>query len=512
MNSELRFYVSILLRRLPLIVVITGILTGVSVYIALTLPTTYRAEALLLIESPQIPGELASSTVSDNVEEQLEIIEQRLLTRANLLEIADKFAVFPNRSEMVPDEIVDRMRAQTGFRRSGGGRGGAARTLTVSFSAQRPGVTAEVVNEYVTRVLQENVQMRTGIAEETLSFFEQEADRLGQDLDLQSQRILEFKNANIDALPEGMDYRMNRQSLLTERLAQLQRDRESLLDQRRRIIEIFEATGRVAGAPQASLSPDQRQLQQLQDELQSARALYSEQNPRIRVLVTRIEQLESRVAETSGATDTSVDPNQALLNLQLGEIDSRVEYIDEQTGIINAELNELENAIAKTPSNSITLQALERDYANIQSRYDAANARLAAAAVGERIELTSKGQRISVLRQAIVPRQPDSPNRPLIAAGGFAASLGIATAIVVLLELLNRTVRRPADLARALQITPLGTVPYIATRNESYRKRGGLMAVIAIIAIGIPAGLYLLHVQYMPLDLLADRAMSRFGL
>jgi len=511
MNSELRFYVSILLKRLPLIFVITGVLTGVSVYIALTLPTTYRAEALLLVESPQIPGELASSTVSDNAEEQLEIIEQRLLTRANLLDIADKFEVFPNRSELAPDVIVDRMRAQTGFSRSFG-RNSSARTLTISFSAGRPSVTAEVVNEYVTRVLQANVQMRTGIAEETLSFFEQEAERLGQDLDLQSQRILEFKNANIDALPEGMDYRMNRQSLLTERLAQLARDRDSLLDQRRRIIEIFEATGRVAGAPQSALSPDQRQLQQLQNELQSARALYSEQNPRIRVLQTRIEQLESRVAESSGAVDDSVDPNQALLNLQLGEIDSRVEYIDEQTEIVNRELEELKGAIARTPSNSITLQALERDYANIQARYNAATSRLAAAAVGERIELTSKGERISVLRQAAVPRQPDSPNRPLIAAGGLAASLGLAMAIVVLLEFLNRTVRRPADLTRALQITPLGTVPYIATRNESYRKRGALLAVVALIAVGIPAGLYFLHVEYMPLDLLADRAMSRFGL
>jgi hypothetical protein len=132
--------------------------------------------------------------------------------------------------------------------------------------------------------------------------------------------------------------------------------------------------------------------------------------------------------------------------------------------------------------------------------------------VGERIELTSKGQRISVLRQAVVPREPTSPNRPLIAAAGLAAGLGLSGALVVLLELLNRTVRRPADLTRALQISPLGTLPYIATSAETVKRRGALLAVIGLIAVGLPAGLYLLHVQYMPLDLLADRAMSRIGL
>jgi hypothetical protein len=84
---------------------------------------------------------------------------------------------------------------------------------------------------------------------------------------------------------------------------------------------------------------------------------------------------------------------------------------------------------------------------------------------------------------------------------------------VVLLELLNRTIRRPADLTRALQITPLGTLPYIATEHgNGETARGALLAVVALLAVGIPAGLYFLHVEYMPLDLLADRAMSRIGL
>jgi capsule polysaccharide export protein KpsE/RkpR len=308
-----------------------------------------------------------------------------------------------------------------------------------------------------------------------------------------------------------MNYRMERQSMLMERRSQLERDKSAVQDTRDRIAQIFEATGQLPGSPQDRLSPAEQALIEARRELEAARAIYSDTNPRIRVLSARVNQLESEVAASTG-TPVSGDPSTALYDMQMSELDAREAFIDEQLELVIAELAQIEDAISRTPANAITLQALERDYENISTRYAAASQRLATAAVGERIELTSKGQRITVLRQAVVPREPTSPNRPLIVAAGVAAGLGLAGAIVVLLELLNRTVRRPADLTRALQITPLGTLPYIATTSETVRRRGALATILAIVAIGIPAALYVLHVEYMPLDLLADRAMSRIGL
>jgi uncharacterized protein involved in exopolysaccharide biosynthesis len=510
MNSELRFYASVLLKRLPIVIVLTGLTTAIAIYVALTLPATYRAEALLLVEAPQIPDDLASSTVQNNAPEQLDIIQQRLLTRANLLDIANEMNVFPDRGSMVPDDIVDLMREMTDFQASFGRD--QATTLNVAFTAADPATTAAVVNEYVTRVLDENVRLRTGMAEQTLDFFEQEVARLGEDLSRQSARILEFKNSNIGALPEGMEYRMTRQAMLMERRSQLERDKSSVQDMRDRITQIFQATGQLPGSPEERMSPAQQALAEARRELETAKSIYSETNPRVRVLAARVAQLERDVAGVAGSEAASGDPSTALFDMQMSELDAREAFIDEQLTLVVDELAQIEDALARTPGNAITLQALERDYENISNRYEAASQRLAAAAVGERIELTSKGQRISVLRQAVVPREPTSPNRPLIAAAGLAAGLGLSGALVVLLELLNRTVRRPADLTRALQISPLGTLPYIATSAETVKRRGALLAVIGLIAVGLPAGLYLLHVQYMPLDLLADRAMSRIGL
>lgn len=512
MNSDVRFYLSIILKRLPIILLIVIVAAVGSAFVALTLPSMFRSSALLLVESAQIPGRLAESTVDDNAPEQLEIIEQRLLTRANLIDISNDIGVFDGQ-RIVPDEIVEEMRERTSFQASFGRD--RATLLTISFEHSSPEVSARVVNEYVTRVLAESVEIRTSIAQETLDFFEQEIDRLSTDLATQGARILDFKNENLGALPESMDFRLNRQSTLSERRITLERERNSLGDQRDRLIQIFNATGQVGNNSAQPSNPLQAQLDGLQNDLNSALAIYSEQNPRVRVLRARIEELENRLAlEVETTTDAPVPEvtGQAILDLQLAEIDSRLEFIEQQTDVIDTELADLESSIAQTPANTITLEALEREYANIQTQYNSASSRLAAAATGERIELTAKGQRISVLRQANIPREPTSPNRLLIMVLGIAGGIGAAGGLVFLLELINRTVRRPVDISNALGILPLATVPYIPTGGEVARRRGLALTVIGALVLGVPAGLYYVHVEYLPLDLLADRAIDRLGL
>lgn len=511
MTQEIRYYLSIVLRRLPFAIPIVVIGALASAYYAMSLPPIYRAEALLLVEQPQIPSNLARSTVDDNAPEQLEIIEQRLLTRENLLDIANEFDVY-DVAQISPDQVVDRMRSNTSFRRSFGRD--RATTLRVNFEHADPRIAATVVNEYVTRVLQENVSLRTNIAEETMNFFEQEVERLSEELDIRAGRILEFKNQNLSALPESMNYRLTRQSSLSERRTQLEREKESLERQKARLQDIFAATGRVQPPESQSLSREERQLIDLRQDLEVARSIYSDQNPRVRMLVSRIEALEANLTEQPGAADaaqSATNPQEAMLNLQVGEIDTRIGVIDEELEGIADELERLEESIAKTPANSVTLEALERDLSNTRSQYDAAISRLATAATGERIELTAKGQRISVLRQATTPREPASPDRQRIFLMGLLASMAAAGGLIVALEFLNHAVRRPSDLTKGLGITPIATVPYIITDGEVMRRRGLAIGSVAVIAIGLPAALYLVHVEYLPLDLLADRAIARLG-
>lgn len=507
MNLDISYYVSVFLRRVYVMIIVAVGVTAAAVYVAMELPPTYRADARLLVESPQIPTNLASSTVQVAASEQLQIIEQRLLTRENLLQIARQYDVLPDLKRMSADEIVQEMRGNTRISRSSGRS--QATLVTIAFTNGDGRKAAAVVNEYVTRILDESRSIRTGLAEQTLDFFKQEVNRLNEELAKRSEEIVAFKKEHSDALPTSLAFRQDRQTALQERLNQIERELALLEDQEQRLKEVFESGGEIGS--DAPLSPDAKRLAELRANLDSALAIYSKSNPRVRMLQAQIAQMERKILATASESELAAPQNAraAMLDLQLAEIQTRRKNLLDQKSFIEEEVQSLARSIAKTPEISVMIDTLERDYGNIQGQYQQAVSRLATAATGERIELLSKGERISVIEQASVPTQPTSPNRPIIAGAGAVAGIGLGTALIFLLELLNQSIRRPVDLERQLGVTPIATLPYIRTRREVIWKRLVLIALMAAVVVGGPAMIYLVHTYVMPIDLIIQKVVDK---
>ena len=510
MTSSLKYYWSIFLRRLPYFLIVATVLAAASVIVATTLPPAYVSRMTLIVESPQIPDELAASTARTPAQEQLQIVEQRLLTRANLLDIAHRLEVFEDLGEMPPDRVVDAMQARTVVR-SSSGRNEAA-LMTISFEAPSGAKAAGVLNEYLTLIQQEDVQSRTGRATQTLEFFEQEVARLNEALAERSARILAFKTEHSDALPESLEYRLTQQTLVQERLAQLEREVVGLDQQRQRLVQVFESTGQVGGLGGPAQTPEQQQLEALRSQLNDALAIYSETNPRVKVLKARIAQVEEIVNSQPSPEESQESTGNTLLDVQLAEITTRQNVLEQQRTATAAQLETLNDTIGRTPTNAIRLDELQLEYQNIQLQYNTAVNRLSRASTGERIEVLSRGQRISVIEPPAVPSSPSKPNRKLIAGGGGLLGVLAGLGLVMLLEVLNRSIRRPEDLISRLGITPLATIPYIPTTGETVRRSMFKTVRLLVILLGIPLAVYAVHTYYQPLDLLAERIMNRVGI
>ncbi len=509
MKNTLAFYTAIFLRRIHYFLIVFLLVSAASLTLAKILPPVYTSNTALLVESSQIPTALAAPTVQTGAAEELQIIEQRLMTRINLLDIARGQNVFENMNEMTADEIVRRMRQSTRIRRSAGS--GLATLMDISFSSDKGRTSANVVNQYVTIILQDNAETRAGRAGDTLQFFETEVERLGVELKVQSAKILTFKNANSKALPDTLDYRLNQQSVLQARLATVERDISALNDEKRRLVEIFAATGQIGAVANANLSPDQRQLATLRTNLSNALSTFSPEHPKVKQLEAQVAQQEKVVAGQSATAGATTQGPASMLDITLAGIDARVDLLMTQGQQIGIELVELEKTIDETAANSITLAALDRDYANVQQQYNSAVNGLSKAAIGERIELSSKGQRIAVIEPATVPDKPTSPNRLLISVGGTLVGAILGLALIAALELLNNSIRRPTEITQRLGITPIATVPYIRTPLELVVRRATMVLVFAFVIIGVPAALFAIHTYYLPLDLIYDRVAERIG-
>lgn len=518
--SNVSFYLWLLMRRAAVMVILFLGCSLAGLVLALNLPTTYISTGRMLLQAQEISEDLAASTVRIAAREELTLLREQIMTRATLIDIAQDYEVFEGMLQMSPDDIVGAMRDATSMISSGGPSrqtGPQPALLEISFQARRGEIARDVVNEYITRLQTANVEIRTGAANQTLNFFQREVERLGDELARRSAQISTFQNENADALPVDQPFRLQRQVTLQQFIASAEREMRAIEEQRARTILIFEQTGSIGSG--ANRSPQEIELDTLQAELRRALVNLSDTNPRVVQLRRQISQLEeeivNQVAPLTEQADPDVDPDNPvapLLTLQLTDIDARMESLNNQIADAEEELRRLEDAIARSPTNGIDLDRLQRAYDRVQIEYDNAERDLAQASIGASIEAQGRGQRLTLLDPPVVPSSPSGTSRIVVAAGGAGLGLLLAAAFFILLEILNRAVRRPAELEKKLGIMPLASLPYIETAGQRFRRIGMRLAVFVAVVGTVPMLLWAINLYVVPLEDLAQQALTRIGL
>ena len=87
------------------------LVAAAGVAVAMLWPPTYLSEGKILVETQQIPTELVRPTVSSAAKERIQVIQQRVTTRENLLALVDKYRLYSDRRERLSrTELLDLMR------------------------------------------------------------------------------------------------------------------------------------------------------------------------------------------------------------------------------------------------------------------------------------------------------------------------------------------------------------------------------------------------------------------
>jgi succinoglycan biosynthesis transport protein ExoP len=517
-NMDIGFYILILKRRLPYVLVVAVLASILAVCVALLLPPLYIAGAKILLEAPQIPASLARSTVASSPIEQLQVVQQQITTRDALLALAAKLDIYSDSPKQPSaEDIVKDMRGRIKFDllpldAPGGDQG--ATVVDVFFDAENPLLAAKGANEVAAMILATNQRQRTDRAGSTLQFFDQEVAGLDIQLKRLEADILKFKNENKDTLPDGLEFRRNQQSMLQERFASLAREETDLRSRRNTLIATYSVTDPYSGV--VPLTPQQQMLSDLNRALAQQLTVFREDSPNIKALRAQISTLQQSLIgkQTDEEKDDAPSGKQGMfgLDLQLADIDNRLKAIARERLAVTQRMESLTRSIAATPATETVLNSFLRNYQNVQTQYNSAIARRAEASTGEQIEIRSDGGRFSLLEDAIPPSSPVAPKRRLIVAIGGIGGLGLGLALVVLLEMLNKTVRRPKDVAWLLQTPPLGTIPTLRT-NAEVRAANVKRRVAALLSASlIPASLTAIHYFYMPLNVVFEKLMSSLPL
>lgn len=315
----------LLRRKLWLIVLVALVGSVLSVVVALSQPKVYQATAVIQIETPQVGRDLTGQTIATDANHRLQLIEQRLMARDNLVKVIERHALFANMPNMPMAEKVHNLRISARIMPitvgiPGMGPATTPSGLSVTVNLDDPVKSAEVANDFVDTVIAENRERRMDLVRETLDFYSAEEARVSAWIEAVEAAIADFKRANADSLPtsitsmrEGLRtlnetlLALDQQIIALETEASRQRQEVfarqigQLTDQRALVAErIAGNEAALAAAPRVEreLGALTRDLTQLQDQL-SAITTNRVEAEMASVLESRQQQERFEILETA---------------------------------------------------------------------------------------------------------------------------------------------------------------------------------------------------------------------
>ena len=386
-------YLAIAKRRKWYFVVPVVVIFPIFAAIALLLPPVYQSSATILIEEPEIPRELVSSTIGSYADQRLQSIYHRITASQNLTTIINKYDLYPEARARQPlTDVIASMREAVKMNvisadvidpRSGR-PGKATIAFNLAFDHQSPATAQRVANELVSLYLAENLRVRQESAAKATTFLAGESARLERDIAEIEKRLGELKERNVGSLPEQLNYNLQ----LIERGEQEQRElaRQTQTLQERQIYleaQLLQMSryGFVASADGGRFPTPEQRLELLRTQMIAASAHYGDRHPDVSRLRREIEALERETASPSDAAGlreqlSALRTEFAVARERYSEDHPDVARLQRQVVRTEASLAEAERA---SPATSIDTRAPDNPaYIQMQAQLEATRSQMRA--------------------------------------------------------------------------------------------------------------------------------------
>lgn len=388
---ELRDYFDMIRRRRRAIWLAGAIIFFLGAAAALLWPPTYQSTATVLVKEQQIPPDLVESTATSYASQRIQSIQQRVMTRANLLKIINKYNLYANeRQYETDDEILQKMQDNIDMQMVSANvinpRTGQPTTatiaFTVSFEGRTPSVVQEVTNQLTSLYLNENLNTSTEKASGTYEFLTHEANRASSRIASLETQIADYKQKHVNDLPSLQQLTMQ---LMSQTQQNLDASRNQIASARSTISSLkgqlastqpYSTTYTTTGQP---VMDPESQLRALRTQYLTMAAQYAPDYPDVVTLRRQIAGLEKQ----TGHVDSSAVELQHLESLRAKLAADRKTYSDSYPDVVKLkkEIAALEASIRKAnashaPSTTKIKDPTNPAYITLQARLNAAEASL----------------------------------------------------------------------------------------------------------------------------------------
>lgn len=424
---------------------------------ALILPSVYRASALMLVQSAQLPADFTDSANSEIVDRRIARIREQITSRPDLISLIEKHSLYRGERNRAPlSDLVARMRDNITLTPTVANASGARsdqRTIAfeLAFNYEEPAAAQAVVQDLLNRLLELDATGNATRSVNTVQFLTEQATALETQISALQKQIAAITLQNGGVLGRGGIAIMGGGTGGYDiQIAQLEREIATLTTQKETLGTSDTRDPAVVGA---------------EAQLASARAIYAETHPDVVIAKQRLAQAQEF------ARDRKAD-------LPVNAIDQQIAFSQSQLAALRAtkaqEQSQVAQAVqaqARAPAVQNQIGDLQQQLAALNDQYKTASDRLLAAKATARADDQQMGERLLVVDPPVIPDSPVKPNRPLLVALGIVGGFGFGILLALAVEVLFSPIRDPGRLAAITGAAPIGIIPVIGARANTRASR-----------------------------------------
>lgn len=482
-------YASLLKRRRRVLLMIFPAAVLLSIFLAYWLPAEYESNATILVEESAIPTTMVQTTVASELEQQLEMVKRRALSKENLIELVGRVDPYPDQPEMSIEEKAAAISGSTSLEKvdpitfKPNVKGSA---FTIRYLNPDPKIAKAVMAEIANLFLEYNRETRTAAAEQTYRFLLSKTTQVDAEIRSAEVKIAEFKRRYGASLPED---RIRNEVSLERSQNDVDRLEAAIRDAEQREEELNLQLGQLSPTLIGAVSDWRTELANLKAQLAAAEQKYTPDHPDVKRLRRAVAEMAAR-GSPNEAGATPDNPEYLRVKSALAAARRESVALRDQLARTRGEMVSTQTHLAMTPTVERQYLELQRDYDSARAQFSDLQDKLHRADVARTLETEQQGERYTLIRNASMPRTPASPNRIGLILMGIVLGGGLAVGVAALAESSDQTVRSYHDVRVVTAVPMLGAIPILLNPEDARRRKallGGYAAAlgIALLLVGI---------------------------
>ena len=508
-SLDLEDYIDIVRRHKgwifgPFLFTLVASVVGVYLY-----PDSYVSQAVVKIVPQQVPQNMVQSAINQQMSDRINSMAQTILSRTVLTTIINSFGLYQReRSRMPIEDVVEQMKNAIQIQPVASPTGTADRipAFAVSFSYENRLTAQRVVQDLVSRFIDENIRNRSNATFQTTQFMKDEMDDAKKELDAAEDKLAAYRMQNNGRLPDQVDSNMRQLAALQSQASYLSARISSVNQEKLQMesnIRIFkdQLANLNKDASQLQNAPDrkspelldaEKDLNTSQDQLVLLRQHYKDTFPDVQSAIARVAGARKKVQEVQAAdaakktdTPTATTPagQQTVresrdIEASIRRFQSALEARDldlqdntKQLKAVNDAIKGFEGRMSTVPLGEKQYADLLRDRDLVKERFVDLSGKLGKAEIAQEMEGRKQGETLELLDPASLPTTPTEPKRPMVILLGAALGLVLGISIAGVREMKDTSLKNLKDVRAYTQMAILGSVPLLENDFVVRRRR-----------------------------------------